>query len=136
MTDPRDDPALTALVVDDDGLLRMDVADMLEEAGFLTLEAEDVDGAMAVLDRHHDAIALLFSDVEMPGARDGFALAREVAARWPALAVVIASGRRRPEPGDLPDGVRFIAKPFSAELVHGHLREIMPEHRRPRKLQG
>ena len=136
MTDPRDDPALTALVVDDDGLLRMDVADMLEEAGFLTLEAEDVDGAMAVLDRHHDAIALLFSDVEMPGARDGFALAREVAVRWPAIAVVIASGRRRPEPGDLPDGVRFIAKPFSAELVHGHLREIMPEHRRPRKLQG
>lgn len=135
MTEVHDDAPLTALVVDDDGLLRMDVMAMLEDAGFLTLDAEDVDSAISVLDRHNATIALLFSDVDMPGARDGFGLAREVAARWPAITVVIASGRRRPEPGDLPDGVCFIAKPFSADLVHGHLREIMPEHRRPAKLK-
>ncbi|RYB06964.1 response regulator [Lichenibacterium ramalinae] len=135
MTDVHDASPLTALVVDDDAMLRMDVVAMLEDAGFLTLDAEDVDSALSVLGRHHATIALLFSDVDMPGTRDGFGLAREVAARWPGITVVIASGRRRPGPGDLPDGVCFIAKPFSAELVHGHLREIMPEHRRPAKLK-
>lgn len=124
----------TALVVDDDAILRMDVAELLENAGFRTLEAEDGDAALSVLEQHHLDVALLFSDVEMPGSRDGFALAREVAVKWPYISIVIASGRLRPGDGDLPEGARFIGKPFSAETVHGHLREVIPDHRRPEGL--
>lgn len=124
----------TALVVDDDAVLRMDVAELLENAGFRTLEAEDGDAALSVLEQHHLDVALLFSDVEMPGSRDGFALAREVAVKWPYISIVIASGRLRPGDGDLPEGARFIGKPFSAETVHGHLREVIPDHRRPEGL--
>lgn len=124
----------TALVVDDDAVLRMDVAELLEHAGFRTLEAEDGDAALSVLEQHHLDVALLFSDVEMPGSRDGFALAREVAVKWPYISIVIASGRLRPGDGDLPEGARFIGKPFSAETVHGHLREVIPDHRRPEGL--
>ena len=132
---PHDDLRPYALVVDDDGLLRMDTAEILESAGFRTLEAEDGDAAIVVLEHHHLDIVLLFSDVDMPGSRDGFALAREAAFRWPYVALVIASGRRHPANGELPEGACFIGKPFSAEVVHGHLQEILPDDRKPGPLR-
>lgn len=125
-----------ALVVDDDDVLRMDVAEILEQAGFETLEAPDGDEAIVVLEQHHLNVTLLFSDVEMPGSRNGFALAREVAVRWPSISLVIASGRLSPGPGDLPEGAHFISKPFSAEMVHGHLREMLPDDIKPAALKN
>ncbi len=136
MIEVQEDRRPTALVVDDDGILRMDVAEILEQAGFRTLEADTGDEAMAVLEQHHLDVTLLFSDVEMPGSRNGFALAREVAVKWPYIAIVIASGRMRPDDGDLPEGAHFIGKPFSAEVVHGHLQEVLPDDQKPMALGG
>lgn len=133
---PHADKRPYALIVDDDGLLRMDVAEILEQVGFRTLEAGDGDEAIRVLEQHHLDVTLLFSDVEMPGSRNGFALAREVAVRWSSIALVIASGRMRPGEGEMPEGARFIGKPFSIETVHGHLREILPDDRKPEPLRG
>ena len=135
MTLPQDDFRPYALVVDDDEILRMDIADILENAGFRTFEAEHGDAAIVILEQHHLDIVLLFSDVEMPGSRDGFALAREAAVRWPNVAIVIASGRLSPAEGELPDGARFISKPFSTEVVHHHLREVLPDERKPKPLR-
>jgi CheY-like chemotaxis protein len=128
-------PAPYALVVDDDGLIRMDAADILSDAGFRTFEADDGDKAIALLEREQACIVLLFSDVQMPGTRNGFALARETAARWPHISIVIASGNVAPEPGDMPEGARFIGKPFSAETVHQHVNEILPDGRKPDPLK-
>ncbi|WP_237477204.1 response regulator [Lichenibacterium dinghuense] len=136
MAAPLPDRPPHALVVDDDDILRMDVSDLLAGLGFRTLEAADGDAAILMLEQRHLDVTLLFSDVEMPGSRDGFALAREVAAKWPAISIVVASGRLRPHDGDMPAGARFIGKPFSAETVHGHLREIMPEGRKPEGLRS
>ncbi|WP_267422661.1 response regulator [Methylobacterium sp. GC_Met_2] len=124
-----------ALVVDDDGLIRMDALDILEEAGFRTLEACDGDAAMEVLAQHHAAIVLLFTDVQMPGSRNGFAVARETARQWPHIAIVVASGHMQPGPDDMPEGARFIAKPFIAEMVHDHLKEILPDGQKPEPLR-
>ena len=132
---PHDDLRPYALVVDDDGLLRMDIAEILEHAGFRTLEAEDGDAAILVLEERHLDIVLLFSDVEMPGSRNGFALARETAVKWPHVAIVIASGGLMPAPGEMPEGACFLNKPFSSEAVHGHLREILPDDRKPEPLR-
>jgi CheY-like chemotaxis protein len=131
-----DAPAPYALVVDDDALIRMDALDILSEAGFRTFEAVDGDQAIAVLGQHHESIALLFTDVQMPGARDGFAVARETAHQWPHISIVVASGHARPRSGDLPDGARFVAKPFSAELITNHLKEILPDGRKPEPLRN
>ena len=136
MIEPHADLRPYALIVDDDGLLRMDVAEILGQVGFRTLEAGDGDEAIEVLEQHHLDVTLLFSDVEMPGSRDGFALAREVAVRWSSIALVIASGRIRPGEGEMPEGAHFIGKPFSAETVHGHLREVLPDDRKPEPLRG
>lgn len=124
-----------ALAVDDDGLIRMDVIDILEEAGFRTLEASSGDRALTILEQHYASIVLLFTDVQMPGSRDGFALAREASRCWPHISIVVASGHVHPQPGDLPEGVHFLNKPFSAALVHEHLREILPDRQKPEPLK-
>lgn len=124
-----------ALVVDDDGLIRMDAMDILEDAGFRTFEAADGDEAMHLLKQQHSVIVLLFTDVQMPGTRNGFAVARETARQWPHISIVVASGHVQPGPDDLPDGAVFIGKPFTAEMVHDHLQEILPDGQKPEPLR-
>lgn len=128
-------PAPYALVVDDDPFIRMDAIDILEQAGFRTFEARDGDVAMTMLGTHHASIILLFSDVQMPGSRDGFAVARETADLYPHIAIVVASGHAKPGPGDLPGGACFLGKPFSAAMIHGHLKEILPDGQKPEPLR-
>ncbi|MET7242312.1 response regulator [Methylobacterium sp. EM32] len=125
-----------ALVVDDDALIRMDALTILEEAGFETLEAAHADAAVDLLHERHPHLCLLFTDVHMPGRLDGFALARYAAERWPHISIVVASGQARPGPGDLPEGARFLAKPFSAEIVRDHLKTMLPDDRKPIPLRG
>lgn len=123
-------------MVDDDFLIRDGAMDILRDAGVRVLEAEHGDAAYALLQERHRDVALLFTDVQMPGTLDGFALARAVAGSWPHISIVVASGRARPEPGAMPEKARFIAKPFSAELVHGHLQEILPDGQKPAPLKA
>ncbi|WP_204165495.1 response regulator [Methylobacterium sp. 17Sr1-1] len=125
-----------ALVVDDDPLIRMNAAEMLADAGFQTLEASHVEEALNVLHQHHPAIVLLFTDVQMPGALDGFALARHTAAHWPHISIVVASGRAQPGPDDMPEGARFVGKPFSAEVVFHHLKQVVPVEHKPEPLRA
>ncbi|MCE4226575.1 response regulator [Methylobacterium sp. C25] len=116
-------------------LIRMDAADILEAAGFRTYEASDVDEALKILCEHHASIVLLFTDVEMPGPMNGFGLARAVAEQWPHIGILIASGRYKPGPDDLPGGAHFVGKPFSADVVHDRLRELLPDGMQPEPLK-
>jgi CheY-like chemotaxis protein len=130
-----DDTTPSALVVDDDPIILMDAASIVEDAGFRCIEAGDVDEALFLLEEHADAIALLFTDVQMPGDRDGFDLANETSRRWPDIKILIASGNLTPEPGKLPDGAVFIRKPFSAEIVQERLIELLPDGHKPEPLK-
>lgn len=107
----------------------------VEDAGFRVLEADDGDHAKRMLEEHGSSITLLFSDVEMPGETDGFALARHAAQRWPEIAIVISSGRLKPEADDMPKGATFIGKPFGESVVHDHLRKILPDGKKPELLK-
>jgi two-component system, response regulator PdtaR len=99
------------LVVEDEALIRIWAADLLEENGFSVLEAKDADAALKVLEFRPD-VKLLFTDVvQMPGSLNGMELAREVHARWPHILLVITSGLERPTRAEIPDDGRFVAKP-------------------------
>lgn len=95
------DPS-TPCALDDDGLFRMDAMDILHDAGLRTFEASDGDKAMELFAREQAEIVLLFTDVHMPGTREGFAVTRETARRWPHSAMVVASGQAHPGPGASP----------------------------------
>lgn len=136
MSTPSPTERPCALVVDDDALLLMNAAVILEDAGYRTLEAHSGDAALDVLREHHATVQLLFTDVHMPGDHDGFALATKVADHWPHIAIVIASGRARPTPDELPDSAHFIPKPFSARVVREHLRDMLPKAEQPSPLRG
>ncbi|MBW6533175.1 response regulator [Sphingomonas sp. RRHST34] len=128
-TDPN------ALIVDDDPIILMDLDGILSDAGFRCVEADNGDDAKALLPGQAHSITLLFSDVEMPGGTDGFALARHVSSSYPWIEIVIASGRIKPEPGDMPENATFLGKPFSARMVHEHLRERLPDGKKPEPLK-
>ncbi|WP_010219648.1 response regulator [Sphingomonas sp. PAMC 26621] len=124
-----------ALVVDDDPLILMDARDILEEAGFRCHDRDTGAEAIELLETHAEGVVLVFSDVEMPGDVDGFALARHVCEHWPWIEIVIASGRIKPQPGDMPDKPTFIGKPFNQRFVHDHLSEKLPEEKKPEPLK-
>ena len=125
-----------AVVVDDDAFIRLHAAGILEDAGFTSLEATNGDEAVVLLAAHHASVQLLFTDVQMPGSCDGFALARHTASSWPHIGIVVASGQSRPGRNDLPEGAVFINKPFSAEVVHHHLRRVLTEDQTPGPLKN
>ena len=105
------------LVVEDEFLVRATQVDILRDAGFRVLEAEDADEAFEVLKKRPEIKAVL-TDVDMPGSLDGFEFARLVSQGWPALGVLVISGKRAPNRGDMPERAVFAQKPLrSARLV-------------------
>jgi len=101
------------LVVEDEMLLRMRTVDMVEDAGFTSVEAVDADEAVAILESRSD-IALLFTDIQMPGSMDGLKLAHAVHERWPPIKIILVSGQLRLANIDIPADSRFFGKPLEA----------------------
>ena len=124
-----------ALVVDDDSLILLDAMAILEDAGFRPLEARDADSAELILLEYADEIVLLFTDVQMSGERDGFALARMTAERWPEIGIMVASGLSNPNPGLMPEGAIFLRKPFHAQLIYDRLQVLLPDGKIPEPLR-
>jgi CheY-like chemotaxis protein len=110
------------LVVEDEFLLRMDAADMITAAGFDVVEAVDADAAIEILEARDD-VAVIFTDIQMPGSMDGLKLARAVRGRWPPIKIIATSGVHIGEL-DLPEGGRFLPKPYSPAQVTGMLRQL------------
>ncbi len=111
------------LIVEDEFLLRMDAMDMVAAAGFEVLEAANADEAIEILEARPD-VAVVFTDIQMPGSMDGLKLARAVRGRWPPIKIVATSGQIEVKPTDLPEGGRFLPKPYSPTEVTGMLREM------------
>ena len=116
--EPLEPHRIGVLVVEDEALLRIDMVDRLEAAGLATFEAGSAEAAFALLEARSD-VRVMITDVDfIAGALSGFDLARMVARRWPAIGILITSGRARPTLGDLPGSARFLPKPCNThELV-------------------
>ncbi len=112
------------LVVEDEALIRFTIADELRDAGFDVLEAPDADEAIRLLDANPD-IHLIFTDIDMPGSMDGLRLSRVVSERWPPVRIVITSGKRVPSAAALPEGSRFMPKPYTAAGVLDTVRTML-----------
>lgn len=102
------------LVVEDEILIRLDLADTLRESGYLVHEAADAGEALALM-QAVGPISLVITDVRMPGELDGLGLARRIRAQWPGLPVVIASAHWHDDGEQLAD--RQVAKPYTAEQI-------------------
>ena len=84
-------PVPVVLVVDDDPDVLLVAATLLGDQGYTVLEASSGAEAMQVM-RANSEIAVLFTDILMPGEVDGFELAHQAKQLRPALRVIYTSG--------------------------------------------
>jgi CheY-like chemotaxis protein len=116
-------PRPVVLVVEDEELLRLNAIEMIEHAGFTVLAAATADQAIEILEDRDD-IRVVFTDIQLPGSMDGLKLAQAVRGRWPPIKIIATSGHIDVKPQDLPDGGRFLAKPYSPTEVARTLEEL------------
>jgi two-component system cell cycle response regulator CpdR len=101
-----------ALVVEDDAMQRELAVVLLEESGMGVIQCESAEAALRVLEKMGGCFSLMFTDVNLSGRIDGVELACFVHHRFPSLRVVVTSGL--PPKTRLPDGARFLSKPWLA----------------------
>jgi CheY-like chemotaxis protein len=111
------------LVVEDEPLIRMDVAEILRAAKFDILEAANADEAIKMLERYSD-IRLIFTDIDMPGSMNGLKLVAAVRDRWPPVRIIATSGHFKVQAGDLPADALFISKPYQPAQIINAVRRL------------
>jgi CheY-like chemotaxis protein len=110
------DKMRTILVVEDDILVRSFVVEELADAGYDILEADN--GEVAAELAVHRAFDVLFTDIRLPGAIDGWDLAKLVRGIRPSMPVIYATGYTSTRAQQLP-GTVFLMKPYRpVELLH------------------
>jgi len=116
----------TVLVVEDEMMVRMPIAEYLRDCGYNVLEAGDAREAIATMDSEGE-ISLVFSDVRMPGNMDGFGLAEWFRSHYPNVPVLLTSGYnggRSLAAAAIPT-VRFIEKPYSQTQVEQRIAALL-----------
>jgi CheY-like chemotaxis protein len=117
----------TILVVEDNAPMRQAVAAQLRALGYRALEAADGAAALALLARGDEHIALLFTDIVMPGALDGYELAALAVERYRGIRVLLTSGfpgdivRRDHRRTDFP----LLSKPYRKDDLARVLRKVL-----------
>jgi signal transduction histidine kinase len=104
------------LVVDDDPLVAMSTADMLEDLGHKVIEANSADQALKILEDGR-TVDLLLTDQAMPGMT-GVELAEIARSKRPAMPVLLATGYT-----DLPAGQKIDVPRLSKPYMQNELRE-------------
>jgi CheY-like chemotaxis protein len=102
----------------------MRAVDMVEDAGYTPVEAVDADEAVAILESRSD-IALLFTDIQMPGSMDGLKLAHAVRKRWPPIKIILVSGQLKLANIDIPTDSRFFGKPLEAKKMIAEMQDMI-----------
>lgn len=105
------------LVVEDEALVRELIVLELEDAGYDIVEAEDGQTALRLLDEY-PAIALLLTDIRLPGGMTGWDIAEQARARRPGLPVIYATGYSNDDLR-LVAGAQFLSKPYRPAVMIG-----------------
>ena len=99
------------LIVEDEFLIRMTLAEALGDEGFDVVEAETADAALPILTADPE-IRLLLTDIQLPGVLNGRTLAQKAREHTPALPVIFMTGQ--PDPNDMSSPLDvFISKPYT-----------------------
>lgn len=111
------------LVVEDEPLIRFGMVSLAEESGYVAFEASNADDAIRLIEREID-IAVVITDVDMPGSMDGIRLAHFVRHRWPPIKLIVISGKVGADNAELPAGTRFFTKPCREDVLLSAVREL------------
>ena len=119
--------ARRVLLVEDEGLIRLMIAETLRDEGFDVVEAENGDEVISLLDQV-DSFDVLFTDLQMPGKLDGIDVAVYARNRNPAMPVLVVSGvdakRVMSRLNVLEPPAVFINKPYSPQEIVETVRRL------------
>jgi CheY-like chemotaxis protein len=115
----------TVLVVEDEVLIRLMIADELRSQGLHVLEASNAEDALTILESSLP-VDLLFTDVRMPGRMDGAGLAKFVHARFPRLKLMMGSSSR-PEQSLRDVADVFLWKPYDLDQMIEHVERLLAQ---------
>lgn len=117
--------ARTILVVEDETVIRQDICEHLERCGFTVLQAESASGAVSKI-MSHPEIALVFTDIRMPGPMDGHDLALWIRLNHPKIIVMITTGgfRGKHSISELRIEATFL-KPYLPQKVSDRIRQAL-----------
>ena len=110
------DSPVYVLVVEDDFFSRVHAVNLVEDAGYIAVEASSADEAITILEARKD-IRIVFTDINMPGSMDGLKLAHAIRKRWPPIELILTSGHFNVSDNDLPERGRFFSKPYRDEEI-------------------
>jgi DNA-binding NtrC family response regulator len=116
----------TVLIVEDEILIRIPIAQYLRDCGYKVIEAANADEAMVVLTHRETVVDIVFSDIEMPGSVDGFGLAKWIRENRPGMDVILTGTVPRSVDAakDLCDEGP-IPRPYEVHVVHDHIRRLL-----------
>ena len=117
----------TILLVEDDKLVRVTTRAFLEAVGYRVLVADAAGQALRLMAEHHAEVALLITDVVMPGM-SGRDLAERLTAEHPGLRCLYMSGYTADaiaQEGILEKGVNFLSKPVTRDQLVKTVRDIL-----------
>ena len=115
---------MRVLAVEDDTVVLMDIADMLEALGMECLEASSAEQALKIFGDGAQ-IDLVLADLGLPGM-SGADFVREIARRSPRTPIILCTGSDTSEHADL-SGYSRLEKPFAASQLKRALKEALPE---------
>jgi DNA-binding NtrC family response regulator len=122
----------TILVLDNEVLVRMPIAQYLRDCGYRVLEAANVDEAKAVLHKSDIHVDVVLSDVEMPGPMNGFGFAKWARSVRPGLKIILAASPERATDAaaELCEHGPLLMKPYDHKLVLEHIKRILAARER------
>ena len=118
------DSPVYVLVVEDDFLSRLHAVNLVEDAGYIAVEASNADEAITILEARKD-IRLVFTDIDMPGSMDGLKLAHAIRERWPPIELILTSGHFDIRDDEIPERGRFFPKPYRDQEIISALQHFV-----------
>jgi len=121
-----DDSRPVVLVVEDEVLVRMVIAEYLRDCDYMVIEAGSAVEAVALFKADVE-VDVVFSDIQMPGTMDGFALSKWVRQNRPGVKVILTSGAASAadKAADLCEDGPLLQKPYESEEVGRRIKQLL-----------
>ena len=117
----------TILVLDDEVLVRMPICQYLRDCGYRVVEAADADEAATILQKQDIQVDVVLTDIEMPGAMNGFAFAKWARTVRPEVHIVFAGTPERAAhaAGELCEHGPILTKPYDHKITLDHIKRLL-----------
>ena len=115
---------ITILLIEDEALIRMATAAMLEDAGYRVVEAMNADEALVTLGEGQQ-IDIVITDVQMPGRLDGLELVEIITEKYPHILSLVTSGRASLREARDCGAKKFLTKPYTATAIQSAVEAVL-----------